>query len=77
MGANHAANEAKEHLMDKPFDKAKANEIKHRLRTRGQTLKSWCEANGYSYGVASNVLRGINRATFGQGREIAEKLVRL
>lgn len=54
--------------------KERANEIKHRLHKQGMTLKSWCLANNFKYYTASNVLRGINKATFGEGREVAEKL---
>lgn len=54
--------------------KEHSNEIKHRLHQQGMTLKSWCVANGFKYYTASNVLRGINKATYGEGREVAEKL---
>lgn len=63
--------------MEMTFTKERANEVKHRLRQRGETLKSWCEANKYAYATASNVLRGIHKANFGQGREVAEKLRQL
>lgn len=54
--------------------KERANEIKHRLRKQGMTLKSWCAANNFKYYTASNVLRGVNKATYGEGCEIAVKL---
>lgn len=54
--------------------KERANEIKHNLHKQGMTLKSWCKDNGFKYYTASNVLRGINKATFGEGRAVAEKL---
>lgn len=44
------------------------------LRKEGTTLKGWCEKHRYGYRNASDVLRGINKATFGQGKEIADKL---
>lgn len=53
------------------------NAVLHALRKRDSTLKSWAAANGYGYRNASNVLRGINRASFGAGKEIAEKLNKL
>lgn len=50
------------------------NQVLHALRASGTNLKKWCEANEYGYRNASNVLRGISRAHFGQGKEIADKL---
>lgn len=50
------------------------NAVLHALRQQGLTLRKWCAAEGYSYINASNVLRGINRATYGQGKEVADKL---
>lgn len=44
------------------------------LKQRGMTLKQWCENESYGYRNASNVLRGVSRAHFGIGREIADKL---
>lgn len=55
----------------------RANDIKHRLRQQKTTLKEWAKANGYEYHTVSNVLRGVNKATFGAGREVAEKLTSL
>ncbi|MBK7314953.1 hypothetical protein [Candidatus Aalborgicola defluviihabitans] len=37
----------------------------------------WAANHGYQYHTVSNVLRGVNKATFGAGREVAEKLIRL
>lgn len=53
------------------------NAVLHTLKKRGSSLKSWAEENGYGYRNASNVLRGINRANFGAGKEIADKLNKL
>lgn len=50
------------------------NEVLHALRVSGSNLKKWCEENNYGYRNASSVLRGISRAHFGQGKEIADKL---
>lgn len=59
------------------IDSQRANDIKHRLRQQKTTLKAWAKANGYEYHTVSNVMRGVNKATFGAGREVAEKLLRL
>lgn len=50
------------------------NAVLHALHVRGTNLKKWCKDEGYGYRNASNVLRGISRAHFGQGKEIADKL---
>lgn len=50
------------------------NAVLHALRQHGTNLKEWCVEEGYGYRNASNVLRGISRAHFGQGKEIADKL---
>ncbi len=50
------------------------NAALHALHQSGTNLKEWCEAEGYGYRNASNVLRGLSRAHFGQGKEIADKL---
>ncbi len=50
------------------------NAVLHALHERGKNLKKWCEEEGYGYRNASHVLRGISRAHFGQGKEIADKL---
>lgn len=59
------------------MNKDRANEIKQRLYERGLTLKSWCAANEFKYFTASNVLRGVNKANFGEGREVLAKLQQL
>lgn len=50
------------------------NAVLTALGQRGMTLKQWCESHGYGYRNASNVLRGVSRAHFGIGREIADRL---
>jgi gp16 family phage-associated protein len=50
------------------------NDIKHRLRQQKMTLKSWAELHGYTLRQVSDVVRGVNQANYGTGREIAEKL---
>jgi gp16 family phage-associated protein len=47
-----------------------SNQIKHRLRKEGHTLKSWAAANGFKYRDVSEVVRGIRRGNFGVGRDI-------
>lgn len=59
------------------IDTQRANDIKHKLRQQNTTLKQWAAAHGYPYYTVSNVMRGVNKATFGAGREVAEKLIRL
>jgi gp16 family phage-associated protein len=54
--------------------KAQANQIKHRLREEGLTLKSWAETNGFKYRDVSDVVRGLRRGYFGEGRKICIKL---
>ena len=54
--------------------KAQANQIKHRLRASGHTLKSWAEANNFKYRDVSDVVRGVRRGYFGEGRRICEAL---
>jgi len=50
------------------------DEVKTRLRERGQTLKSWAAANKYPYATVSHVVRGVNRGSFGMGHRIAVAL---
>lgn len=59
------------------IDTQRANDIKHKLRQKKTTLKQWASDHGYEYHTVSNVLRGVNKATFGAGREVAEKLIGL
>lgn len=47
-----------------------SNQIKHRLREQGLTVKSWAEARGFKYRDVSDVLRGIRRGQYGAGRDI-------
>lgn len=50
--------------------KAQSNKIKHALRQRGYTVKSWALANGYKYRDVSDVLRGHRLGNYGAGRDI-------
>lgn len=47
-----------------------SNQIKHRLRQQGMTLKSWAEAHNFKYRDVSDVLRGVRRGYYGVGRDI-------
>lgn len=47
-----------------------SNQIKHRLRQQGYTLKSWAEAHQFKYRDVSDVLRGVRRGNYGAGRDI-------
>ena len=51
-----------------------ANQIKHRLRQQGQTLKQFAEANGFKYRTVSDVVRGLRVGNYGEGREVRLKL---
>lgn len=46
------------------------NEIKHRLRQQGQTLKSFAAEHGFKYRTVSDVVRGLRRGSYGEGREV-------
>ena len=50
------------------------NQIKHRLRKQGLTLKSFAETNGFKYRTVSDVVRGLRKGSFGEGREVRLKL---
>ena len=52
------------------MSKAQSNQIKHRLRQQGHTLKSWAEAHQFKYRDVSDVLRGVRRGNYGVGRDI-------
>lgn len=47
-----------------------SNQIKHRLRQQGLTVKSWAEAHNFKYRDVSDVLRGVRRGQYGAGRDI-------
>lgn len=51
-----------------------ANQIKHRLRQQGVTLKQWAKANGFKYRTVSDVVRGLRQGNYGEGREVRIKL---
>lgn len=47
-----------------------SNQIKHRLRQQGMTLKSWAETHNFKYRDVSDVLRGQRMGNYGAGRDI-------
>lgn len=47
------------------------DEVKTRLRERGETLKSWAIKNHFPYQTVSDVVRGKSRANYGLGHRIA------
>ena len=50
------------------------NQIKHRLRQQGHTLKSWAAANGFKYRTVSDAVRGVRIGNYGEGRDVRLKL---
>lgn len=50
--------------------KQQSNQIKHRLRQQGMTLKSWAAANNFKYRDVSDVVRGVRLGNYGTGRDI-------
>lgn len=48
--------------------------VKHELHMRGSSLKRWAQEQGYPYRTVSDVVRGVNKATFGVGHEVAVAL---
>jgi len=47
-----------------------AHAIKHRLREQGQTLKSFAAAHGFRYRTVREVVAGIRRGHYGEGRKV-------
>lgn len=47
-----------------------ANQIKHRLRQQGQTLKSFAAAHNFRYRTVSDVVRGLRLGNYGEGRDV-------
>lgn len=50
------------------------NQIKHQLRQRGQTLRSFAEQHGFKYRTVSDVVRGLRLGNYGEGREVRKAL---
>lgn len=51
-----------------------ANQIKHRLRREGKTLKSWAQENGFSYRTVSDTVRGLRKGNYGECRDVRQAL---
>lgn len=54
--------------------KQKADAVKARLYAQGTTVKQWAIDNGYKPVQVYRVLRGENKALYGEGHNIAVKL---
>lgn len=50
------------------------NEIKHRLRQQGKTLKQFAVDHGFKYRTVSDVVRGLRQGHYGEGREVRKAL---
>ena len=50
------------------------NQIKHRLRQQGMTLKEFAKANGFKYRTVSDAIRGVRIGNYGEGRDVRLKL---
>jgi len=46
------------------------NEVRHRLKKEGHTLKSWAAVHGFKYRTVSDVVRGVRRGFHGEGRDV-------
>ncbi|WP_293222271.1 DNA-binding protein [Ottowia sp.] len=46
------------------------NQIKHRMRQQGTTLKEWAAAHGFRYRTVSDVVRGVRQGNYGEGRDV-------
>lgn len=51
-----------------------ANQIKHQLRQQGLTLRQFAQLHGFRYRTVSDVVRGLRKGNFGEGREVRIKL---
>ncbi|MDR1995135.1 DNA-binding protein [Azonexus sp.] len=52
------------------MNKPTANQIKHRLRQQGKTLKQFAAEHGFRYRTVSDVVRGLRIGNYGEGREV-------
>ncbi len=50
------------------------NQIKHRLRQQGMTLKEFASANGFKYRTVCDAVRGQRLGNYGEGRDVRIKL---
>lgn len=49
-------------------------EVKTRLSEDGKSLRQWAKEKGYPYQTVSQVVRGVNRGSYGMGYRIAVEL---
>lgn len=49
-------------------------QFKANLRSQGKTLGEWCEENGFGFHIASRVLNGQSKASFGISHNCAVKM---
>jgi gp16 family phage-associated protein len=47
---------------------------KQKLHSQGSSLREWAQKNGFPYRLVSDVVRGVNRGTYGKGHDVACKL---
>jgi gp16 family phage-associated protein len=60
--------------MSLPITKEAAAQVKQKLYEQKKTLRSFAADHGFKYVTVSNVLRGINKCSVGEGRAVAQKL---
>jgi len=53
-----------------PYPFFMPDSIKQRLKKEGKTLKSFAAEHGFSYRTVRDVVRGIRRGYFGEGRKV-------
>lgn len=46
------------------------NQIKHRLRQQGMTLKQFAENHGFKYRTVCDAVRGQRLGNYGEGRDV-------
>ncbi|AVO33661.1 DNA-binding protein [Ottowia oryzae] len=56
------------------MQQATPNQIKHRLRQQGLTLKAWAAMHNFKYRTVSDAVRGLRQGNYGEGREVRLKL---
>ncbi|CAR51893.1 hypothetical phage protein [Burkholderia cenocepacia J2315] len=48
--------------------------VKRKLREQGKTIKEWAQEHGYDYVLVSRVIRGVQKANYGKGHDVAVAL---
>ncbi len=49
-------------------------QAKRKLRDQGKTIKEWAQEHGYDYVLVSRVIRGVQKANYGKGHDVAVAL---